>query len=75
MTLSLVTWQHLKPARNAALAGLSSVLRLAARGRRAGPAVPGWLDGLTRAMRSAGPARDARPLHAVLAGGDRAYGD
>ncbi|HSV71253.1 MAG TPA: hypothetical protein VLI72_14185 [Methylibium sp.] len=47
-------------------ATMSSVLRLAARGRQARAAAPAWLDGLRRALRSAGPGSGSRPLHALL---------
>ncbi len=55
----------LRSARGMAACGMSSVLRLAARGRQA-KAAPGWLDGLKQALRAAGPASGARPLHAAL---------
>ena len=70
MSIDLKASPRVKPSRQTALSGVSSVLRLAARGRQASSAAPGWLDGLTRAMRSAGPGHGARPLHAVLAGGE-----
>lgn len=66
-------WQRMIAARGAALAGGSSVLRLAAHARQGqgqNQATPPWLAGLTRALRAAGPGQGARPLHAVLAGGD-----
>ena len=70
MSISLRPGSRVKPSRQAALGGVSSVLRLAARGRQAGSAAPGWLNGLTRVMRAAGPGHGARPLHALLAGGE-----
>lgn len=59
-------------ARGGAFGGVSSMLRLAARERQTGAPgkSPVWLGGLTRALRAAGPGQGARPLHAVLAGGD-----
>lgn len=70
MALSFKPWQRMNPARGVPLGGGSSMLRLAARERQASAKTPAWLAGLTRAMRSAGPGSGARPLHAVLAGGD-----
>jgi hypothetical protein len=69
MALSFKPWQRMNPARGVPLGGSPSVLRLAARKCRA-TATPAWLSGLTQAMRAAGPGTGARPLHAVLAGGD-----
>lgn len=57
-------------ARGSALGAWSSLLRLAARERQSSGAAPGWLAGLSRALRAGGPGQGARPLHAVLAGGD-----
>ncbi|HWH75038.1 MAG TPA: hypothetical protein VNV16_12325 [Methylibium sp.] len=58
----------LRSARGTATAGatMCSVLRLAARDRLARAAAPGWLDGLRRALRAAGPTAHASPLHAML---------
>jgi hypothetical protein len=70
MSLSFKSWQRRSAARGLALGGVSSVLRLAARERQSSAATPAWLEGLTRAMRSAGPGQGARPLHAVLACGE-----
>ena len=50
--------------------GVSSVLRLAANDRRHAASRGGWWSGLARLLRSAGSNPHARPLHAVLAGGD-----
>lgn len=62
MTPSVKSRPTLRSARGAAACGMSSVLRLAARGRQAKAAAPGWLDGLKQALRAAGPARGGRPL-------------
>jgi hypothetical protein len=56
----------LSSASGAAQSGMSSVLRLAARGRLAQFAAPSWLGGLKQALRSAGPGTSVRPLHGVL---------
>ena len=68
MASSPKPWLRVRPARGAAPGSGASVLRLAARARPFG-AAPQWLVGLTRALRSAGPAQGGRPLHGVLAGG------
>lgn len=70
MTASHKSRLRASPARGSLLGGVSSMLRLAARERQTQAASPAWLNGLTRALRSAGPGQGARPLHAVLAGGD-----
>jgi hypothetical protein len=70
MATSPRPWLRVRPARGAAPGNGASLLRLAMRGRVAAAAAPAWLAGLTRALRAAGPAHDARPLHGVLAGGD-----
>jgi hypothetical protein len=70
MALSVRPLHRLKAAQSASCGAASSLLRLAARERQASAAAPTWLAGLTRAMRAAGPAHGARPLHAVLAGGE-----
>jgi hypothetical protein len=49
--------------------GLSSLLRPAASERRAGTARLRWWVGMSRMLRAAGANPQARPLHAVLAGG------
>ena len=68
MTSSPKPWLRVRPARGAAIGNGASMLRLAARARPFG-AAPQWLVGLTRALRSAGPAQGGRPLPGVLAGG------
>lgn len=55
--------------------GLSSMLRLAAADRRAGSSRPIWWSGMSRLLRAAGTNPQARPLHAVLAGGDFSSND
>lgn len=69
MASSVRPLHRLKAAHAASCSAASSMLRLAARERQASGAAPAWLAGLTRAMRSAGPAHGARPLHATLVGG------
>jgi len=70
MTQSIKTRLRPTPARGVAFGAVSSLLRLAARERQAHGDAPAWLQGLTRALRAGGPGSGARPLHAVLAGGD-----
>lgn len=72
MALSIKSQLRPSPARGGSLGAVSSLLRLAARERQVSSAGPTWLSGLTRALRSGGcgAGRGARPLHAVLAGGD-----
>lgn len=70
MTLSIKTRHRPSPARGVAFGAVSSLLRLAARERQTHGNAPTWLQGLTRALRAGGPGSGARPLHAVLAGGD-----
>lgn len=55
-------------ARGGTLGSVSSMLRLAARERQASAAAPGWLKGLTRALRSAGPGQGVTPMNGMLAG-------
>ncbi len=70
MTQNIKTRLRPSPARGVAFGAVSSLLRLAARERQAHGNAPAWLQGLTRALRAGGPGSGARPLHAVLAGGD-----
>jgi hypothetical protein len=73
MSPSSRPWLRVRAARGAATAHGASMLRLSARPAAGG--APAWLAGLTRVLRSAGPAREAQPWLGVLAGGDFAPGE